>query len=146
MRENVDQNNSEYGQFLRSVSDNSYFEISRPYVKNHDDESVMIYELHGFSDANPKAYGAIFFYLRTIKLSGEINVKVVATNSCVSPLNPHTIPRSELLGNVLLERVINYVKKALVCQVTISDHFYWTDSIISLLRIKKFDKDYKPFV
>ena len=60
MRENVDQNNAEYGQFLRSVSDNSYFEISRPYVKNHDDESLKIYELHGFIDANPKAYGAFF--------------------------------------------------------------------------------------
>ena len=145
MRENGDQNNSEYGQFLRSVSDNSYFEISRPYVKNDEDDSVKIYELHGFSDANPKAYGA-FNYLRTIKLSGEVSVKVVAANSCVSPLNPHTIPRSELLENLLLERVINYVKKALLCQVTILDHFYWTDSIISLLRIKRFDKDYKPFV
>ena len=60
MQENVDQNNAEYGQFLRSVSDNSYFEISRPYVKNHDDESLKIYELHGFIDANPKAYGAFF--------------------------------------------------------------------------------------
>ena len=112
MRENVDQNNAEYGQFLRSVSDNSYFEISRPYVKNHDDESLKIYELHGFS----------------------------------KPCNSHTIARSKLLGSLLLERVINYVKKALLCQVTILDHFYWTDSIISLLRIKRFDKDYKPFV
>ena len=39
-------------------SDNSYFEISRPYVNIDDDESVKIYEMHGFSDANPKAYGA----------------------------------------------------------------------------------------
>ena len=87
-----------------------------------------------------------FFYFRTIKLSREINVKVVAANSSVSPLNPHTIARSKLLGSLLLERVINYVKKALLCQVTILDHLYWTDSIISLLRIKRFDKDYKPFV
>ena len=106
---------------------------------------MKIYELHGFGDAYPKAYGARV-YLRTIKLSGEINVKLVAAKSRVSPLNPHTIPRTELLGNLLLVRLMKSVKKALGSQVIILDHFYWTDSIVCLSWIKAFDKEYKTFV
>ena len=83
---------------ITDISDNCYFETSRPYVNIDDDKSVKIYELPGFVDANLKAYGACV-YLRTIKLSGEINVKLVAAKSRVSPLNPHAIPRNELLGN-----------------------------------------------
>ena len=89
---------------IKYISDNRYFEISRPYVNIDDDKSVKIYELHGFSDANPKAYGACV-YLRTIKLSGEINVKLVAAKSRVPPLNPHTIPRTELFGDLLCLRM-----------------------------------------
>ena len=58
---------------IKDIFDNSYFEISCPYVNIDDDNFVKIYELHGFHDANPKAYCACV-YLRTIKLSGEINV------------------------------------------------------------------------
>ena len=39
---------------------------------------------------------------------------------------------------------MNSVKKAFGSQVIISDHFYWTDSIVSW--IKAFDKEYKTFV
>ena len=116
---------------IKDISDKSYFEISCPYVNIDDDKSVMIYELQHFSVANPKAYGACV-YLQTIKLSGEINVKLVATKSHVSPLNPHTIPRTERLGNLLLVCLMNSVKKALESQVTILDQFYWTNLIVCL--------------
>ena len=106
---------------------------------------MKIYELHGFSDANPKAYDACV-YFQTIKLSGEINVKFVAAKSHVSPLNPHTIPRIELLGNILLVRLMNSVKKALESQVNILDQFYWTNLIVCLWWIKAFDTEYKTFV
>ena len=108
---------------------------------------MKIYDLHRFSDGNPKAYvyGACV-YLPTIKLSGEVNVKLVAAKPRVSPLNPHTIPRTELLENLLLVSLMNSIKKALESQVTISDHFYWTSSTVSLWWIKEFDKEYKTFV
>ena len=32
---------------VKDISDNGYFEISRPYVNIGDDESMTIYELHG---------------------------------------------------------------------------------------------------
>ena len=59
---------------IKDISDNSYFEISCPYIKIDDDGSVKVYELHDFSDTNPKAYGACV-YLRTIKPSGELKIK-----------------------------------------------------------------------
>ena len=55
------------------------------------------------------------------------------------------IPRTELLGSMLLARLMDSVKKALEYQVTISDHFYWTDSIICLSSIKAFSKEYEIF-
>ena len=131
----------------KDISDNSYFEISHPYVNIDEDESVKIYDLHRFSDGNRKAYvyGACV-YLPTIKLSGEVNVKLVATKPRVSPLNPHTIPRTELLENLLLVSLVNSIKKALESQVYISDHFYWTSSTVCIWWIKTFDKEYKTFV
>ena len=55
------------------------------------------------------------------------------------------IPRTELLGSMLLARLMDSVKKALEYQVTISDHFYWTYSIICLSSIKAFSKEYEIF-
>lgn len=56
------------------------------------------------------------------------------------------IPRTELLGNLLLVRLMNSVKQGLESQVTISDRFYWDDSIFCLSWMKAFDKEYKTFV
>ena len=55
------------------------------------------------------------------------------------------IPRTELLGSILLARLMDSVKKALEYQFTISDHFYWTGSIICLSSIKAFSKEYEIF-
>ena len=54
---------------IKNISDNSYFEIIRPYLKIDDDKSVKSYELHGFSDANPKAYGGCVYLVKKSMLS-----------------------------------------------------------------------------
>ena len=46
---------------IKDISDNSYFETSCPYVNIGSCKFVKIYELHGFSDANLKAYGACVY-------------------------------------------------------------------------------------
>ena len=81
---------------VKGISDNGYFEISRPYVNIGDDESMTIYELHGL--VTPTLKHAInVVYLRAIKLSGAINVKLVVAKCRVSYLNPHAIPNTDFL-------------------------------------------------
>ncbi|XP_062705646.1 uncharacterized protein LOC115265199 [Aedes albopictus] len=56
-------------------------------------------ELHGFSDASKKAYGAVL-YTRCVSSDGKINTELVCSKSRVAPLKPTTIPRLELTGAV----------------------------------------------
>ena len=69
-------------------------------------------ELHGFSDASFQGYGACI-YLRTLYESGDISVNLVSGKSRVAPLKETTIPRMELLGNLILSRLMNTVHNTL---------------------------------
>ena len=55
-------------------------------------------QLHAFSDASKLAYAAVV-YVRTVYENGQIDVRLVASKSRVSPLKSQSIPRLELLGN-----------------------------------------------
>ncbi|XP_044585982.1 uncharacterized protein LOC123266020 [Cotesia glomerata] len=85
-------------------------------------------QLHGFSDASEKAYGACV-YLRTVDHLGNIKVQLLCAKSRVAPIKTLTIPRLELRGAQLLSTLIKTVKTALDEEVNI---FYWTDSTIVL--------------
>ncbi|XP_065091044.1 uncharacterized protein LOC135712003 [Ochlerotatus camptorhynchus] len=62
-------------------------------------------ELHGFSDASMRAYGAVV-YIRSITAEGTIEVNLVASKSRVAPLKPVTIPRLELCDAKLLAELV----------------------------------------
>lgn len=57
-----------------------------------------------------------------------------------------TIPRLELLGNLLLSRLMNSVENSLSKVVEISGKYFWTDSQITLAWITSPNKEYKVFV
>ena len=57
-----------------------------------------------------------------------------------------TIPRTELLGNLLFVRLMESVKTALQGYVTISENLYFTDSQECLTWIKAKDKEFNRFV
>ena len=62
---------------------------------------IVSYELHGFSDASEKAYGCCL-YLRYVTKNNFISPWLVASKSRVAPYKNETVPRLELLGNLLL--------------------------------------------
>ena len=85
--------------------------IPRCYCKEEEGNSILSIQLHGFSDASEKAYGASR-YLRFIRRSGS--PVVTSAKSRLAPSkNKQTIPRLELLGNLLLTKLMGSVREAL---------------------------------
>ena len=68
-------------------------------------------ELHGFSDASSYAYAAVV-YLR-VELESSVKSVLVALKTRVVLLSGQTIPRLELLGAVILARLVKHVVGAL---------------------------------
>ena len=80
------------------------------------DETIVMNQIHGFSDASERAYAAVV-YLRSVYRSGNISVSLVASKTRVAPLKKQTIPRLELLGandrGTLIEQSSNYSNRAI---------------------------------
>ena len=102
-------------------------------------------ELHGFSDASNRGYGACV-YVRSIYKSQKVTVKLLTSKSRVAPLKTETIARLELLGNLLLSRLSKSVKNAFNNQIKFDKKLLWTDSQITLAWIKSTQRKYKTFV
>ena len=86
--------------------------------------------LHGFSDASISAFAAVA-YFKSVSRCGNVAIKFVTSKSRVVPLNKtYTIPRLELLGNVILSSLIRVVYNSLHEEIAIEEIFYCTDSFI----------------
>jgi len=85
-------------------------------------------QLHGFCDASAQAFAAVV-YLRSTDEDGVVEVALVVSKTCVSPLKQQTIPCLELLGVVILSRLMNNVTVSLLSSLPT---FYWTNSMAAL--------------
>ncbi|XP_062557682.1 uncharacterized protein LOC134222533 [Armigeres subalbatus] len=81
-------------------------------------------ELHGFSDASLRAYGAVL-YIRTIAKDGTVTVGLVASKSRVAPL------KSLTLLVELADKIVSSMN------VQFDEVKYWCDSQIVLCWLKK---------
>ena len=97
-------------------------------------------EIHGFSDGGEQAYGAVI-WLRWPAKEHYI-LRFVAAKSYVAPLKKKPIPRLELMGAVILARLLISVIKV----VATSKIFLWTDSATVLYWLRLPANSFKPFV
>ncbi|CAL8137402.1 unnamed protein product [Orchesella dallaii] len=100
------------------------------------------YEIHGFCDASERAYGVVL-YLRAIGNDGQIKVSFITSKAKVAPLKQVTLARLELIGAVMLSKLMNNVQliMKLDCEL-----FAWCDSTIVLRWIAAHPRRWKTFV
>ena len=119
------------------------FQIQRCYIP---DINFTRHSLIGFCDGSSKAYAATI-YLRSQTKDGDVNTILIGSKARVAPLEKNfTVPRLELLGCLILSRFMQTVVAALENELEILTKRYYTDSTISLYRIKGVDKEFKQFV
>ena len=89
-------------------------EISRlklitPRCLFNSSETVEQITLHGFSDASSVSYAAAV-YIRICYYSGKVECSLLMAKSRIVPqANPQSIPRLELMGALILARLIAYL-------------------------------------
>ena len=99
--------------------------------------------LHGFSDASISAFAGVV-YFKSVSRCGNVAIKFVTSKSRIVPLNKtYTIPRLELLGNVILSSLIRVVYNSLREEITIEEIFCWADSFISLSWIRAVNQEFR---
>ena len=93
---------------------------------------IISYELHRFLYASEKTYGCCL-YLKCVTKNNFISTLLVAAKSRVAPYkNKITIPRLELLCNLILSCLILTVLNSLKGEIDISSLYAWSDSKVSL--------------
>ncbi|XP_062537997.1 uncharacterized protein LOC134206311 [Armigeres subalbatus] len=104
-------------------------------------ESVDV-ELHCFSDASEKAYGACL-YVRSTDADGRVKVRLLSSKSKVAPLKCQTIPRLELCGAVLAAQLYEKVRTSIK---TSANGYFWTDSTCVLRWLQAYPTTWTTFV
>ena len=123
---------------IGSIKTHGRFEIG------NNTNPVVTREFHGFCDASLNGYG-VCIYVKTIYKSGEISVKLLSSKSRVAPLKQETIPRLELLGALLLSRLMLSVRNSLKDERLFDNVYYWCDLQIALAWIKSTNKEFRTF-
>ena len=105
-------------------------------------EIILSVSLHGFWDSSSQVYCGMV-HIRVETTLG-IRVSFLCAKTKVAPLKKLSIPRLELLGCVLLSKVLKDVLVALKRRVSIDSVYCWSDSEVALCWVKGRKKCWKP--
>lgn len=114
--------------------------VPRCYFNNRKKSKNI--ELHGFSDASERAYAAVV-YLRVLYEDDTVDVKLIASKARVAPCTKQSIPRLELLGALILARLVDTIKNILPFEEV--EEFYWVDSMVVLHWIRN-ERSWKQYI
>ncbi|XP_044184810.1 uncharacterized protein LOC122964955 [Acropora millepora] len=131
-----------YSSWLSDLLKVKCIPIERRYVSNSE-ENVISLQIHGFGDSSEVACAAVV-YLR-IETSEGAYTQLVMSKTRVAPLAKQTIPRLELLAALILSRLIDRVRVALLPVIKVDEVYCWTDSMTTLHWIKGVERNYKQF-
>ena len=130
---------------ISTLKDIENIEIKRFILETEYNEPIIKIELHGFSDASSPAYDAAI-YSKGFTKSRKVVTRLITSRSRVAPMKSSTIPRLELLGNLLLARLMKSVENALEDKLKITEKYFWTDSQVTLSWILADKKEFKVLV
>ncbi|XP_055604663.1 uncharacterized protein LOC129752900 [Uranotaenia lowii] len=99
-------------------------------------------QLHIFSDASERAYGACA-YVRSTDSSDLVKVALLTARSKVAPLHRQSIPRLELCGALIAAELYKKVMLSLQLQ---PETFFWVDSTTVLHWLKSAPSSWVTFV
>ena len=113
--------------------------FERVYCIQTIEDSMVSVHVHGFCDASERAYGCCIYLRFSLKIN-FVKVVLVSAESRVSPLCKITIPRLELLGNILLYSLISSVINNLTSVYNTGKIFAWTDFSVAYAWIQNINK------
>ena len=134
----------DFHKWLNSSNVLSNWQLPRAYFPGIPWRDVNNIEVHGFSDASERGFGAVV-YLR-IRALDRFQVSFAIARSRVAPTKKLTLPRLELLGALLLARLVHDVKNALHLENKSFKTFYWSDSKVTIAWINSDPFLLKTFV
>ena len=130
-----------YEKWITELKNVGSVRIPRCYFSK-DESLPSSLQLHGFRSSY--AYAAAV-YLR-IERGNNVRSVLITSKTRVAPLGGQTIPRLELLGALILARLISHVAAALSEVVKIGRVHCWVDSTAVLYWILGEQKQWKQFV
>lgn len=132
---------NQWYRFVTELSLLSDLSLPRQVIPLH--HSIQI---HGFSDASEKAYSAAV-YIRLKDNIGRVFTSLIIAKTKIAPLARLTIPRLELLGALILSKLIEHVVNTYKDYVTLNDVYAWTDSSVVLAWLQSHESsEWRTFI
>ena len=137
---------NKWKEIVTSLTSSETVSVNRCFYPYDISDPIDKCYLHGFSDASISAFAAVA-YFKPVSRCGNVAIKFVTSKSRIVPLNKsYTIPRLELLGNVILSSLIRVVYNSLHEETAYGEMFCSTDLFISLSWIRAFNQELRLFV